>query len=113
MRWGSGVTAIIGESFAEIFYGNCLAMGVPCPTVDDATIGALMSAVEKDPALDVSVDLETRTIVAGSETYSFSMPDGPRQQLMSGRWDTTTELLANRDAIQNAASRIPYFRNYE
>jgi 3-isopropylmalate/(R)-2-methylmalate dehydratase small subunit len=112
IRWGQGLQAIVGESFAEIFFGNCVATGVPCAVVDAATAEALLAAVEKDPSLEVKVDLQTKTITAGTATYAFTMPDGPRTQFIEGRWDSTAELLASKDAIRTTASKIPYFTNY-
>jgi 3-isopropylmalate/(R)-2-methylmalate dehydratase small subunit len=112
IRWGQGLQAIVGESFAEIFYGNCVATGVPCAVVDARSVEALMAAVEKDPSLEVEVDLATRTVTAGSATYPFTMADGPRTQFMEGRWDSTAELLAAKDAVRATAAKIPYFTNY-
>jgi 3-isopropylmalate/(R)-2-methylmalate dehydratase small subunit len=112
IRWGKGLQAVVGESFAEIFFGNCVATGVPCAVVDSATAEALQSAVEKDPAVEVTVDLKTRTVAAGSASYPFTMPDGPRTQFMEGRWDSTAELLADKDKIKATAAKIPYFTNY-
>jgi 3-isopropylmalate/(R)-2-methylmalate dehydratase small subunit len=112
IRWGKGLRAIVGESFAEIFYGNCVATGVPCAVVDTASAEALIAAVEKDPALEVQVDLRSKTITAGAAAYPFTMADGARTQFMEGRWDSTAELLASKDAIRAAAAKIPYFTNY-
>ena len=42
-RWG--IQALVGESFAEIFFGNCVAMGVPCVTADGETVAALQGGV--------------------------------------------------------------------
>ncbi len=111
-RWGSGIRVIVGESFAEIFYGNCQSLGIPCPTVDAETIEQLMTLAEEDPAVEFEVNLETKTISAGGKTFSFSMPDGPRRAFLEGRWDSTVELLANRDAIKATAERLPYLRGY-
>ncbi len=112
LRWGKGIQAILGESFGEIFYGNCVAIGIPCAVVSSSTIAALLQAVETTPALALRIDLESRMIDAGSARYPFSIADGPRSQFMEGRWDSTAELFAAKDRIRETASRIPYFRNY-
>ncbi|HVU03786.1 MAG TPA: 3-isopropylmalate dehydratase small subunit [Polyangiaceae bacterium] len=112
VRWGKGIAAIVGESFAEIFHGNCVALGVPCVLVDGKTIESLMTAVEKDPKTEVTVDLEAKTITAGSLKVPFNMAEGPRKQFLEGRWDSTAELLANADAVRTTAAKIPYFSNY-
>src|SRR6185369_9149979 len=80
VRWGKGIAAILGESFAEIFHGNCVALGVPCGVVDAKTAEALISAVEKDPKLELRVDLASRTVTAGAATFAFSIAEGPRKQ---------------------------------
>lgn len=113
VRWGQGIQAIIGESFAEIFYGNCIALGVPCPTVSEADIEALMSAVESDPSVSLTVDLHTKTIKCGSQSFPFEMPEGPRQQFVEGRWDSSAELLANVDSIKATAAGLPYFNDFQ
>lgn len=112
LRWGQGIRAIVGESFAEIFHGNCVALGIPCAVVDAASIEALMSAVEKDPQIDLCVDLEKKMVSAGSVRCAFTMPDGPRMQFLEGRWDSTAELLSAKDAIRKTAQKVPYFTNY-
>ncbi|MDX2021341.1 MAG: 3-isopropylmalate dehydratase small subunit [Deltaproteobacteria bacterium] len=113
MRWGKGVKVIIGESFAEIFYGNCIALGIPCPTVSEATIEALQSAVEAAASLQVTVDLNSKTITCGDKTFPFDMPEGPRQQFLEGRWDSSAELLANASKIAQTASKLPYFNDFQ
>jgi 3-isopropylmalate/(R)-2-methylmalate dehydratase small subunit len=112
LRWGQGITAIVGESFAEIFHGNCVALGIPCAVVDAATAEALQTAIEKEPSLSLEVDLETKTIRAGGKSYTFAIPEGPRKQFMEGRWDSTAELLAAKDEIRATAAKIPYFGGY-
>lgn len=112
MRWNKGIGLIIGESFAEIFYGNCVAMGIPCPVVDGETIETLMSAIEADPTIEVSANLETNQIVCGSEVYAFEMPAGVRQDFIQGRWDSTTELLSAKHEIAKTAKKLPYLTNF-
>jgi len=109
IRWGVGIRAVVGESFAEIFAGNCLALGVPCATADGAAIAALMARAEAEPALTFRLDLATLRLAAGTLDVSIRMPDGVRQQLLEGRWDAMSELLAGRDEIARTAARLPYF----
>jgi 3-isopropylmalate/(R)-2-methylmalate dehydratase small subunit len=111
-RWGKGLRAIIGESFAEIFHGNCVALGIPCAVVDPRTIEALMSTVERDPTLELQVSLETKTVGVDGAKYSFHIPDGPRKQFMEGRWDSTAELYGNKERILATAAKLPYLRNF-
>lgn len=111
-RWGRGIKVILGESFAEIFYGNCQSLGVPCPTLDAASTEKLMKLVEADPTLELKVDLTLRKIWAGSEVVSFQMPDGPRQAFLEGTWDPTFELLQGKPEIEATAARLPYITNY-
>ncbi|MDK2972400.1 MAG: 3-isopropylmalate/(R)-2-methylmalate dehydratase small subunit [Candidatus Sumerlaeota bacterium] len=113
MRWGKGITAIVGESFAEIFFGNCVALGIPCVTVDSAGIEKLMAAVEADPATEVVVDLENRTVSAGGQVVPCGIDDGRRQQFMEGRWDSTAELLAEREKVAATAASLPYFNGWQ
>ena len=113
MRWGKGIKAIVGESFAEIFFGNCVTLGVPCVTVDEATIQKLMSAVETDADAEVVVDLETMTVSVGGATYPCHLPEGPRKAFLEGRWDSTAELLAAKDQIAATAAKLPYFNGWK
>ncbi len=112
-RWQDGIRVVVGESFAEIFYGNCQSLGIPCPTVSEANIGKLMALVEADPTALVTVSLEDKTISVGSETVSFEIPDGPRKAFVEGRWDSTVELLTGREAILETAKKIPYLSGYQ
>jgi 3-isopropylmalate/(R)-2-methylmalate dehydratase small subunit len=112
VRWGKGITIILGESFAEIFYGNCQTLGVPCPTLSAEVADALQSAVEKDPTAEVTVDLQARTVSVGSQTYPVSIPDGPRKSFLEGTWDSTGDLLSAKEAIQKTERSLQYTRRY-
>ncbi len=113
MRWGKGIKAVVGESFAEIFFGNCVALGVPCLTVSETDIGRLQSAVEADPAVAVTVDLEKKEIRAGDLTVACDIGEGPRQQFVEGKWDSTAELLAGKEQIAATAAALPYFNGWK
>ncbi len=111
MRWG--IRAVVGESFAEIFYGNCLALGIPCFTADHGQVLALQAAVEADPALQLRLDLATQTATgADGQSWSLVLADGPRQMLSTGQWDATSQLLANDQALQATAAQLPYLAGF-
>jgi 3-isopropylmalate/(R)-2-methylmalate dehydratase small subunit len=109
LRWGKGIQAIVGESFAEIFFGNCVALGIPCVTAPPPAIAALMERAEREPALPFTLDLRARRITAGDLGFEVAIPEGARQQLLEGRWDTTSELLEDPTAIARVARDLPYF----
>ncbi len=111
-RWGKGIQFIIGESFAEIFYGNCQSLGVPCPVVDAGTAEALMSAVEANPTVEVTIDLEKKSITLAGKSFALTMPDGPRSAFVEGTWDSTAILLGAQDEIRATEARLAYLNRY-
>jgi len=108
----AGFRAFIGESFAEIFAGNCTALGLPHVTLDADDLAALMDSVVLDPEQQVVVDLEARTVISRAGTVAAKLPDGVRRQLIEGSWNATRELLDAGDAIEATAARIPYLADY-
>ncbi|MEY2934238.1 MAG: 3-isopropylmalate dehydratase small subunit [Pseudomonadota bacterium] len=112
MRWGSGIQAIIAESFAEIFNGNCFSLGIPCVRVDESTCQALMAAVEADPSLVVRIHLDRSVLEAGKVQVKFEMASGVRQRFLEGSWDSTAELMANLPEIQATVARLPYANGF-
>ena len=107
-----GINAFVGESFAEIFSGNCTALGLPAVRVSHDDALRLQKLVESDPTLELSVDLEALTVMAGRQKVTFTMPDPDRRSLVSGTWDSTAMLLANKDQIVAASKRIPYLHGF-
>ena len=105
MRWG--IKAIVGESFAEIFFGNCVSMGIPCVTVDEASAGALLQSDEADSAAPWTLDLNALKI-AGPASKSVFMPEGPRSQFLSGQWNPMNELLSHLTEVDKVAAALPY-----
>jgi 3-isopropylmalate/(R)-2-methylmalate dehydratase small subunit len=108
----SGFRTFIGESFAEIFAGNCAALGLPYVTLDTADLAALMDSVVLDPEQQVIVDLEARTVISRAGTVAAKLPEGVRRQLLEGNWNATQVLLDAGDAIETTAARIPYLGDY-
>ncbi len=105
-RWG--IKALVGESFAEIFFGNCVAMGVPCLTADSDSVSALQKAITDDPTVTVTVDLDAMKATAGDVSISVDMGAGPRQMFLKGTWDACGQLVDQKEAIAQTASSLPY-----
>jgi len=103
-----GIDALIGESFAEIFAGNCLALGIPTVTADHETIDALQRWVDDNPDGEIEIDVASETITYGSNEISVTVDDGQRKALVDGIWDTTALMKANRQAIRATAADLPY-----
>jgi 3-isopropylmalate/(R)-2-methylmalate dehydratase small subunit len=110
MRWG--FRAFVGGSFAEIFEGNCTALGLPCLTLEDDDLAKLMDAVVLSPEHEVSIDLEARTVSSRAGVARAGIPDGVRGQLLGGSWNATAVLLEAGDAIEATAARLPYVNGY-
>ena len=109
LRWNKGIAAIVGESFAKIFFGNCTAIGIPCVTARPEDLRALRSAVDADPDLEVTVDLESLQVRAGALLIPVSLPETDRLQLVRGRWDSTAELLEGKTLVAEKAGSLPYY----
>ena len=102
-----GFEAFVGGSFAEIFFGNCTALGLPCVTLAPEDLSALMDSVELDPRQEIAVDLAARTVRSRAGTAPCQIPDGARQMLMTGTWDATSVLLEAGERIEATAARLP------
>jgi 3-isopropylmalate/(R)-2-methylmalate dehydratase small subunit len=105
-RWG--IRAIVGESFAEIFLGNCLAMGLACVTATPTAINRIQQIITSNPQTTITVDLESLQVLCGDFAAPIMMGDGPRQMMLSGTWDACGQLLAGANAIRETASKLPY-----
>ena len=105
-RWG--VNALIGESFAEIFFGNCVAMGVPCVTADPTVVAQLQEAIAVNPKMTISLDLNRMTVQWDNQSAPISLGEGPRQMFLSGTWDACGQLVAQASQIQQTATQLPY-----
>jgi 3-isopropylmalate/(R)-2-methylmalate dehydratase small subunit len=104
----SGIEVVVGQSFSEIFFGNSVALGMPCVSADQAALDALMGAVESDPALHVDVDLESMTVRAGGRSFTLTLPPGARESFLEGSWDATGLLLDRFEEVEATAARLPY-----
>ncbi|HCR17948.1 MAG TPA: isopropylmalate isomerase [Candidatus Latescibacteria bacterium] len=110
MRWG--IQALVGESFAEIFQGNCTAMGVPCVTLDKDDIQKVMGIVEENPVVALDLDIARKTLTVGDSTFQVDIPEGNRVQLLEGAWDATGMLLEGASEVRKVAESLPYVSGY-
>ena len=108
IKWG--IQAIIGESFAEIFLGNCLANGIPCVTADPEGIHALQQAIAAQPNLTVSLDLVNLAVNYGDQTLAIDLSTAAQQMLIEGQWDTCGQLIQNQAQIAATVERLPYLQ---
>jgi 3-isopropylmalate/(R)-2-methylmalate dehydratase small subunit len=108
----SGFRAFIGASFAEIFAGNCTALGLPYALLEADDLAALMDSVTLDPEQSVRLDVEARTVTSRAGTVAATIPAGVRRQLLEGSWNATQVLLDAGDAIEATGARIPYLNDF-
>ena len=104
----SGIRAVAGQSFSEIFFGNSVALGMPCVTLDSGTIETLMSAVERDPSVRLEIDLEAMTLRLAGRSFPVALPPGARESFLDGSWDATGLLLDRFEEVDATAARLPY-----
>ena len=110
LRWG--IRAVVGESFAEIFYGNCLALGIPCLQASSEEIDALQNAAEAAPQSSANISLEPAAIEIDGRSWGLGMAADAKNRLLGGQWDATSQLLRQEQALQNTAARLPYMRGF-
>ena len=110
LRWG--IRAVVGESFAEIFYGNCLALGIPCLQSSSGEIDALQTAAEAAPQASARISLEPAAIEIDGRRWDLSMAADAKNRLLGGQWDATSQLLQQEQALQDTAARLPYMQGF-
>ncbi len=105
-KWG--IKAIIGESFAEIFFGNCVAMGIPCVTAEPGIVKQLQDLVTANPQAPVTIDVENLQVQINDLTFPVFMGEGTKTAFVSGTWDACGQLVANAVQVKAVASNLPY-----
>ena len=107
-RWG--IKAIVGESFAEIFFGNCVAIGLPCVIAEKQTVQALQKLLSTNALATMSVDLEAMKISCDNLTADVMMDEGARQRLLTGTWDNCGQLTSYLEKIKATTAKLPYLQ---
>ncbi|CAI8404823.1 MAG: 3-isopropylmalate dehydratase small subunit 1 [Cyanobium sp. ARS6] len=110
MRWG--IRAVLGVSYAEIFQGNCLALGIPCATASPEQIRMLQDAVEADATAEWTLDLQALTFSDGSTSQTISLASGSLDMLRTGQWDATGQLVARDAELTRTMAALPYLHGF-
>lgn len=105
-----GFRAIIAESYAEIFFGNSITLGMPCVIMSREDIQSLAELIEQKPDLMIILDLIENKVTAADVDFKATLPDHAREALTTGKWDAIADLLEGTDAIRQTASKLPYFQ---
>ncbi len=105
-KWG--IQALIGESFAEIFFGNCVAMGIPCVTADSETVKQIQEILTNNPQAVMTLNLETMQVQCDNFIGAVSMGEGAKNMFIAGTWDACGQLVASSDSVRATAAKLPY-----
>jgi len=105
MRWG--IKAIIGESFADIFYSNCIAIGIPCLTLPKKSIQEIQKNNE-NKFLFLEIDLKNSLAKSKDLSLKLAIKESSRKMFLLGQWDATATLLENEILIENKYNDLPY-----
>ena len=107
-----GIRAVVGESFSEIFFGNSVALGMPCATVSAEAAGELQALAEASPATEFQIDLVNMSISGAGRSWPLSLPTAARESFLDGSWDATGQLLDRFEEVRAVAARLPYVNGF-
>ncbi len=103
-----GFRGVIAESFAEIFFGNCVTLGIPCVTATAEDTRALGAATEADPTAEVRIDVDALRVTCGDLSFPVHMPDSARDALINAKWDPIGELMEGADDVAGRVNALGY-----
>jgi 3-isopropylmalate/(R)-2-methylmalate dehydratase small subunit len=103
-----GIKAIIAESYSEIFFGNCVSIGIPCFAASHEAAEEILAWIEKNPSEEFSVNVKEAKAVLGGKSFELKLADGPRGQFLDGSWHARSVLLKNKEKIESLAKTLPY-----
>ncbi len=111
MRWG--IRALIGQSFAEIFYGNCLSLGIPCATASAKTINAIQNHIENDNRHYWTLKIKKKKIFSNDQAWEVDIQQGPLEMLATGKWDAISQLMSNEEDLLKVKNKLPYLNQFK
>ena len=107
-----GFKAVVGESFSEIFFGNSVALGMPCVTADREHVARIQQFAEASPDGELVLDLERMTLAFGDGHVPVTLPAPARESFLAGTWDATALLLDRFEDVERTARALPYVAGY-
>tara|TARA_R110002096_G_scaffold27831_11_gene84642 strand:+ start:2414 stop:3016 length:603 start_codon:yes stop_codon:yes gene_type:complete len=107
----AGFHAVIAQSFAEIFFGNCATLGMPCAIASAADINIVATAIDANPDLKITIDVEAKVVRYGDDEIKVEIPSTARDAFLSAQWDPIGELLDGEEAIDGTASNLTYMQS--
>lgn len=105
-----GFRAVLAESFAEIFFGNAITLGMPCLVMDGRDIRALAALIDEAPQTEINIDIPNGQVSMADISFPAVLPDHAREALVNGRWDAIADLLEGLEAVKATAEKLPYMR---
>ena len=111
MRWG--IKGIVGESFAEIFSGNCQSLGIPTLTAETSFVENLQDRIEAHPGTRIALDVESSAIIVDGVKHPASIDASQQEALIKGAWDTTALMKSYMDDVHSTAQRLPYLHDFK
>jgi 3-isopropylmalate/(R)-2-methylmalate dehydratase small subunit len=103
-----GFKAVISARYADIFRGNSLKGGLLTVVLPQETVERIWAAIEADPTVAVTVDLEAREVRCGELVAPFEIDDYTRWRLMEGL-DDIGLTLRNVEAVDEFETHRPSF----
>jgi 3-isopropylmalate/(R)-2-methylmalate dehydratase small subunit len=107
-----GFRAVVGESFSEIFFGNSVALGMPCVTGSAGDVSRLQDLVEQAPEAIVTIDLDAQQLQCGDWRMPVTLPAAARESFLDGSWDATGLLLDRYEQVDETMKRLPYLNGW-
>jgi 3-isopropylmalate/(R)-2-methylmalate dehydratase small subunit len=107
-----GFRALVGESFSEIFFGNAVALGLPCVTASHADVDRLQRIFEEHPDVEIAIELDSLALRCGDVRMTIALPSAARESFVDGSWDATGLLLDRYEDVDRTIARIPYVNRW-
>jgi len=105
-----GFRAVLAESFAEIFFGNSITLGMPCLVMDGRDIRSLAALIDEAPQTELNIDIANGQVSMADVSFPAVLPDHAREALVNGNWDAIADLLEGLDAVKATADKLPYMK---